>query len=104
MGAERAFQRRLQAMAPGLGVDVAELPAMHRRVGDHAARLRVELVQVGEEALGDLLVGLPHQRRRGGAAGEQHQAAARAALGDSPRSAWAWLVNMSNARPGVAIA
>src|SRR5918999_2922619 len=56
VGAERALQRRLQAVAAGARVDVAELPAVHRRAGDHVPRLRVELAQVGEEALDDLLV------------------------------------------------
>jgi hypothetical protein len=51
VGAERALERRLQPVAAGPRVDVPQLPAVHARPGDHAARLRVERVQVGEEAL-----------------------------------------------------
>ena len=103
VGAERAFERRLQAVAARARVHVAELPAVHGRAGDHAARLRIQVVEVGEEALRDGLVALPHQRGGRRAAREQHQAAAGTALA-AARSTWAWFVNMSNARPGVAIA
>jgi hypothetical protein len=80
VGAERAFQGRLQTVAAGSRVHVAELPAVHGGAGDRAARLGIEVVQVAEEALRDRLVALPHQRRGGRAAGEQHQAAPGAAV------------------------
>src|ERR687887_2855612 len=38
---QRTLQRRLETTSPGMGVDVAELPAVHRGARDHAARLRV---------------------------------------------------------------
>src|SRR5919204_5511399 len=47
---ERALQRRLEATAARARVHVAELPTAHRRARDRAARRRVELVQVGQEA------------------------------------------------------
>src|SRR5919197_4443025 len=74
--AERALQRRLKATAAGARIDVAKFPAVHGGAGDHAARLRVELVQLGEETLDDPLVGLAHQCRGAVRAREQHQAPA----------------------------
>ena len=50
-----------------------------------AAGLRVERVQVGEEALDDRLVALAHQRGGGLRAGEQHQAAAGLSLTGAQR-------------------
>src|SRR5918992_6184735 len=84
--AKRALKRRLETAAAGARVDVAELPAVHGGAGDRAARLRVELMQVGEEALEDQLVALAHQRRGAPGAGEQHQAAAGAARAAAAQS------------------
>src|SRR6476620_2228354 len=84
-GAERALERRLQAVAARPGIDVPVRPAVHGGAGDRAAGLGVELVQVGEEAPGDVLVALAHQLGGGRAAREQHQAAARPALALPPQ-------------------
>src|SRR5918997_3125124 len=53
---QRTLQHRLDAAAAAARVDVAELPAVHPGSGDPPARLRIQLVQVGEEALDDQLV------------------------------------------------
>ena len=58
MGSERPVERRLEVAAAGARERVAELPAVHGRVGDDAARLGVQVMEVGEEAPHDRVVAL----------------------------------------------
>ena len=97
------FEVRPEGVSPRLGVDVAQRPAVHGGVDHDAARLGVEGVEVVQEVVDDRLVALGDQSLGVVGAGEEHAAAAGRRDGGA-RRAWAWLVNMSNARPGVAIA
>src|SRR4051794_36181602 len=79
VGAECALKGALQRAATTARVHVAELPPLDRGAGDDTAGLRVQPVQVGQEALDDHVIARAQQRRRGPGAGEEHQAPARTA-------------------------
>ncbi len=76
MRPERALERRLEPVATGAGEHVPELPAVYDGVGDDAAGLRVERVEIVQEPVDDHRVGRARELRGRVCPGEQHQAPA----------------------------